>query len=185
MKLETRTLKAETITVRDRWGRPVETHLPEETFTYAPTLGKVHNWLWEAWGPLYVTWRDGWLCPWSSSVGQKNMTCSKGRRGHCPGIGLLIEGSHVYHLDPPCQRRLTGRVVCYEWAHVLGHAYWDLITDERETIHALPDDPRFVSVWILRRVLERSGWRDWRYEKDRRANKRWSQWLQPWKPRDK
>lgn len=174
------------ITIRDKWGNPKEVILPAEDFTYAPTLGKIHSWLFGDWGPLYISWKHGWLCPWSSRVHLANMTCSAGMRKHCPGIGLLIRNDHISHLTESCQRRLQSRVVCYEWCHRLSRVYWDLITERRDEILTLPDDTTIVSMWILKRVYKTSGWYKWRYEKERRLReKRKRNWLHQLEPRER
>ena len=85
---------------------------PEGEHTYAPTLALVHRWLHSDWGPFYVSWRSGRLCPFHPLVGTRNMTCCPGniKRPRC--CGLILEERHVAHLPVLKQHRLRGRVVC-------------------------------------------------------------------------
>lgn len=150
--------------------------VPEEEMLVAPTLAKVHNWLFGDWGPLYLSWRDGYLCPFDDRVGRLNITCSAGRRKRCGGLD--VPDRYVTHLPPDMRRRCTRRVVCYDWCHVLSRTYWDIPTDD---MLALPDDPSLTAMLILRRVYRESGFAEWFVEHKRRPHKR--DWLKPIKGR--
>lgn len=164
-------------------GKKVEGHsrdyvitFPEEEYTYAPTLGLVHKWLHGDWGPFYISWKVGRLCPFNPYVGQKNMTCCPGNIKKIGCCGLILEKRHVLgYLQNAA--RLVGRVVCYEWDHLLSLAYWDLDTDW--LVNKLPDDPRLVASHIMRHVFRSTGWFDWIWEQRQRYNKRPGRWLQP------
>lgn len=148
---------------------------PEREYTYAPTLGAVHKWLFDNWGLLYLSWRHGLLCPFDKQVGTKNITCSNGRRKRCNG--LAIHRRLVAHLCEREQRKLIGRVVCYEWCHILSIAYWDIPTAE---LLELPDDINLVAFHIMRRIIRDTGWLDWKRELGRRQNgKRLRDWITP------
>jgi len=154
--------------------------LPAEDYQYAPTLGKVHQWLYGDWGPFYLSWVDGELCPFAPRVGGMNITCSTGRRKRCGG--LLIEKRHINHLSTAMQRHCLGRVICYDWCHVLSRVYWDIPIEE---LLQLPDNPSSVAETILRRVFQESGWFAWRMERRRRrGGKSHRDWLRPIKGRE-
>lgn len=178
MKTERHTMPEHDVVINDRWGNPTVHHFEAYEYTYAPTLAKVHKWLSGDWGPFYLSWKDGELCPFNPQVGSKNMRCVDGSRGvnRCPGIGLLIRPQDVNHLDANTQRRIVGRVICYEWCHRLNNAYWDIPQDE---LLAMPDDPRQTAILIMRRVFRESGWFAWRRELKARQHKRKWDWLKP------
>lgn len=149
---------------------------PEEEYTYAPTLGLVHKWLHGDWGPFYISWKAGRLCPFNPRVGQKNMTCCPGNIKNMRCCGLILEERHILgHLQNV--NRLMGRVVCYEWDYLLSLAYWDLDTDWM--VNNLPDDPKLVSFYIMRSVFRSAGWFDWIWEQRQRRNKGLRFWLKP------
>lgn len=170
---------ARDITIHDRWGRASTYRAEAYEATVAPTLVKVHRWLHHDWGPLYLSWLDGALCPFDPQVGRKNMRCVAGRREACPGQGLLIRQRDVTHMDAATQARTLGRVICYSWCHRLNNAYWAMPQDE---LLAMPDDPGETAALILRRVYKDAGWATWRREQRRRRVARKRDWLQPLTP---
>ena len=153
------------VTVKDKFDKPFTVHFPESQSLIAPALGIVHGWLWDI--PFYYSWRDGFLCPFADNIQRKNITCSAGRRAHCSGNGILVGPNHIRHLSPREQHRYGGRVICYEWCHRLGDTYWNIPTDE---LLNLPDDPRLVSILVLRRVLRESRWTVWVRETGKRKH---------------
>jgi hypothetical protein len=146
---------------------------PGYTMRVAPTLTKVHEWLWGDWGPMYITWKEGLLCPFHDSVGTRNIRCLE---GNCHRRTFTdITQQYVRHLDEDSQRRLIGRVVCYDWAHLLTLALYDIPFDWQLS---LPDDPQLVVIKLLRRVYKESGYEDWWHElKRRKRGKPRSEWL--------
>lgn len=171
MLVETRHQPEYTFTSRDRWGRPVPHTVEAHDFQFAPTMARVHELVHGDWGPFYISWHDGWLCPFDSQVSNKNMRCVEGKRGvmRCPGIGLALESDHIKHMSKECQRTLKGRVICYEWAHRLSRSYWDYMGEAWDSvISALPDDVMLVFSHIVREVYNRSGWFEWKRELDKR-----------------
>lgn len=165
------------------WPRKVIT-LKAEDFTYVPTLGAIHKWIWDI--ATAYTWHDGWLCPFHTSIDQRNMRCVAGNRGirSCPGIGLAAD-DYISYLSPRRQRQCRGWVVCYSWASRLGNAYWDYVLAHQEEHIARPDsDARWIAIEILRNIRQMTGWNDWRRElqlrKEFPRHKRpWLKRLQP------
>lgn len=146
MQTRTVTLPASTTTSLD--GRRI-IEIPETEHTYAPTLAKVHKWLYSDNGPFVLNWPDGALCPFNPQVGIKNMTCCKGNRGihRCPGIGLTNDDW----------------VGCYAWSHHISHTYWSL--DINAIIEQFPDDETIVATHLMDTIFRLSGWYDWLREK--------------------
>lgn len=172
MKTETFVLPEREITVGQYMKKVV---IPKSEHTYAPTLAAVHKWFHSDWGPLYLTWEHGRLCPFDERVGQKNIRCTDGRRAQCGG--LLIKLSHVRHLSEVRQRKMLDKVICYPWCHHLGLAWWDMDVD---TLLAMPDEPQTVIFYGLREIWKATGWLDWRRELGlRKKGKRRRDWLKP------
>lgn len=178
MKLQTVVLLEQRVNLG--LGLPRIVTIPERQHTYAPTLATVHRWLWQGWGPFYISWRDGLLCPFHPQVKHKNMTCCTGQRGvglrRCSGLGMLIELDDVLHLSPHKQRQLIGRVVCYEWCHHLAQAYWAI---SRQELIKMPDDSQLLITHLMRTTYKQSGWLDWHREKKERESKKKLDWLGP------
>jgi len=170
MKLRTTVIPE--MVVPDTYGRHPPVTFPETEHTWSPTLAAVHKWLWED-GPLYRSWHDGWLCPFHSDVGHKNITCSPGLRSRCYGILITNENRGNSPL------KTLGKVVCYEWGHVLTNHYWTLQHETQDQMIAtLPDDTRTVAFHILHLILRSSNWWNWRQEPKRRQTTK-QNWLQP------
>lgn len=146
--------------------------VPEHEVRCVPTLATLHSWFHGDWGPLYLTWKDGLLCPFHSDIGRRNMTCCNGLRKRCGG--LPIRDRHVSHLSTDRQRNLVGRVVCYRWCYVLGRVYWDTSVDE---FIEFDNDLGKAAVGILHMLYHRSGFFDWYFEQRRRNNKSRREWL--------
>jgi len=148
--------------------------IPATKHTYAPTLAKVHNWLWGDCGPIALSWQTGLLCPFDDRIHRMNITCSEGARSQCGG---LLVTPHNAPYPPTGRQRLIGRVVCFRWNNLLGNAYWDIPNAE---LLALPDDVCLVAHYIMHRIFRVTGWVDWRRELRQRQNgKRQRAWLHP------
>lgn len=149
--------------------------IPESEHTYSPTLAAVHRWFHSDWGPLYLSWENGRLCPFDERVGRMNIKCTAGRRSQCGG--LLIKELHIRHLPEVQKRKMLDKVICYPWCHHLGVAWWNVDVD---TLLAMPDEPQRVIFFGLREVWKTTGWLDWRRELGlRKAGKRRRDWLKP------
>jgi hypothetical protein len=133
--------------------------LPAIEHTYAPTLVRVHKWLFDEGGPFYWSWFDGALCAFAPQVGTKNITCSEGRRRY----SCSLTGDN-------------GRIICYPWCHEIAMAYWSISRDE---LLQFPDNPQLVAFSIMRRVFRKTGWFDWKRELHNRQTKPNHIWLQP------
>jgi hypothetical protein len=160
--------------------------MPAYDWTYAPTLAAIHDWMWGDYGMLYYSWHDGWLCPFHSSIGERNMRCVAGNRGirQCPGIGMLAD-DYIDHWPEYRKRQFRGRVICYSWGHLLGLAYWDYVQAHQNEHLAQPDEnARWIAVEVLRNTRRSCGWDDWRKELRLRQQlprykRRWLQRLEP------
>lgn len=144
-----------TVTGGQNTLHPYMTTFPAYEATVAPTLQKAHDYMWGDCGPLVLSWHDGWLCPFADRIDSMNITCSGGRRKRCGGV-LCTERNAPY---PQTGRdRLIGRVICYEWSHILSDAYWDIPTEE---LLALPDNVSLVVQHITRWIFRATGWWHW------------------------
>jgi len=175
METQTIHLPAQTFTIRDKYGRPTPHTAPAQDILVAPTLQKIHKWMFDDFGPLVLSWVDGELCPFADRVSTRNIRCTEGRRKHCHG--LLISSRFTAHLPQVSQRRYNGRVMCYPWSHRLIDSYWDLANN---WLLQLPDNPKLVAHLMLREIYRTSLWQDWRFELRRRLDgKRRLDWLKP------
>jgi hypothetical protein len=171
--MERRTRKG--LWIKNRYGRKVKWMEPKEYYCY-PTLGESARKLWGDFGPLSVSWHDGWLCPFVEGVEKKMMRCVGGRR-KCGNhqCGHLISSNDVNPLwltDERLRQRLIGRVMCYPWTHELSEAYRSI---DLTQYYSWPDDPYPVFADMLLKVYRRSGWQRWRAELERRQ--RTNDWL--------
>lgn len=162
MRTYTRQVPEQTITVGKNTLRPYTKVFPAHEAIVAPTLQRVHQYMWGDCGPLVLSWHDGWLCPFSERIKTMSITCSGGRRKRCGGV-LCTERNAPY--PETGRERLIGRVICYEWCEILSDAYWDIPNDE---LLALPDDDSLAAQYIMRRVFRETDWQYWRMETKRR-----------------
>jgi len=146
-----------TVVVRDGFDRPYSVTFPAHSVTVAPTSQGIHAWFWADFGPLTISWKHGWLCPFHEDVGRKRITCSSGLRSwFCTGIKLTE--SHISHLPESFRNFLIGRVQCPNWSYRLSDFYWKIPT---ACLLKLPDDEDFAFLYVLDRVYRESGWADW------------------------
>jgi len=121
-------------------------------------LQGLHQAAWEDYGPIVMSWKTGWLCPFHQDVGRKRITCSQGLRAwFC--TGWLLRPEYIAHLTCDEQTGLEGAVSCYLWSDILSRIYWDM------------KDPELVehSVASLTETMrERSGWVAWKTELEQR-----------------
>jgi len=155
MKTYIRQVQEQTVTVGENTLHPYTKTFPAYEATVAPTLQRVHNYMWGDCGPLVLSWSDGWLCPFADRIKTMNITCSKGRRKRCGGL-LCTEQNAPY--PEKGRERLIGRVICYKWSHILSDAYWDIPTEE---LLELPDNDSLVAQHIMKRIFRETGWAKW------------------------
>jgi len=154
----TKTFAAATISTRDKFGQEHHMHFPKRTITVAPLLERIHTDMWGDFGPLVISWKHGWLCPFHPNIDRQRMTCSDGLRNSSFCTGIRLTERYVSHLHEQQRLFLKDRVQCPNWCYRLGSAYWDIPTDR--LLH-MPDEPDFVYIWILNQVYQMSGWDEW------------------------
>lgn len=146
--------------------------VPAHDVTYAPTLADVHRWLWDDWGPVYLNWEEGMLCPFHPDVGRNNMKCLE---GNCISrVFLVVDDRDVEFV--PQYAHTIGRVTCHQWFHILTEAIRDIPIEVQQE---LPDDFSLAASILLTYVYEVTGYFEWRAELENRQKKSKRHWLQP------
>jgi len=153
-----KSIPEKTTVTHDEFGRPHSTTFPAQSITVAPTLQKLHAYLWSDFGPLTVSWKHGWLCPFHEDAGHKRITCSGGLRSSWFCTGIKLTESHTSHLPNSFRDFLLDRVQCPNWNYRLGDFYWQIPT---ERLLKLPDDEDFAFIYVLDKIYRESGWVDW------------------------
>jgi hypothetical protein len=168
--MKTHTIHIPKRTVTTTTQPPFSVTFPAQSIRTIPTLGTIHKWLFDY--ALFINWKDGWLCPFDERTAYQNITCSYGLRKHCSGNGILITEQN----SPGLSKHWLKRVICYNWAHHLTMAYWNITTNE---LIELPDDKQLVCRFILKEITRKTSWYKWFREKQLRTKKPRHRWLTP------